>query len=119
MIGCGTLAYRVGVGGKGTCDGRKAGKGKGYLEKHSRWSQMFCCGMLFKADFRAFRDRGCSPIDDNLKICILEGGQMKQMTMQELEDKLNVNAWPPRLTQIRKHHLKEGIKLIRLTFIFL
>ena len=37
--------------------------------------------------FRAFRDKGCSPIDDNMKICILEGGQMKQMTMQELEDK--------------------------------
>ena len=36
--------------------------------------------------FRAFRDRGCSPIDDNLKISILEGGQMKQMTMEELED---------------------------------
>lgn len=37
--------------------------------------------------FRAFRDTGCSPIDDSLKICIQEGGQMKQMTMQELEDK--------------------------------
>ena len=37
--------------------------------------------------FRAVRDRGCSPIDDTMKICILEGGQMKQMTMEELEDK--------------------------------
>ena len=37
--------------------------------------------------FSAFRDRGCSPIDDTMKICILEGGQMKQMTMAELEDK--------------------------------
>merc|ERR1719264_179630 len=37
--------------------------------------------------FSAFRDRGCSPTDNNLKICILEGGQMKQMTMGELEDK--------------------------------
>ena len=35
--------------------------------------------------FRAFRDRGCSPIDDNMKICIVEGGQTKQMTMGELE----------------------------------
>ena len=27
--------------------------------------------------FRAFRERGCSPVDENLKICILEGGQIK------------------------------------------
>ena len=37
--------------------------------------------------FGAVRDRGCSPINDNMKICILEGGQMKQMTMGELEEK--------------------------------
>lgn len=37
--------------------------------------------------FRAFRDRGCSPSDDTMKICILEGGKVKQMTMAELEDK--------------------------------
>ena len=33
--------------------------------------------------FQAFRDRGCSPIDANLKIGILEGGQLKQMTMAD------------------------------------
>ena len=37
--------------------------------------------------FRAVRDRSCGPIDDNMKICILEGGQTKQMTMGEIEDK--------------------------------
>ena len=47
---------------------------------------------LFKDDFwrllfGAVRDRGCVPIDGNLKISILEGGQMKQMTMGELEEK--------------------------------
>ena len=35
--------------------------------------------------FGAGRDRGCSCIDDNMKIVILEGGQMYQMTMGELE----------------------------------
>ena len=47
---------------------------------------------LFKDDFwrllfGAVRDRGCGSIDGNLKISILEGGQMKQMTMGELEEK--------------------------------
>ena len=37
--------------------------------------------------FGAVRDRGCGPIDDNMKICIVEGGQTKQMTMGEIENK--------------------------------
>ena len=37
--------------------------------------------------FRAVRDRGCNPIDKGIKICVLEGGRKKHMTMEEIEEK--------------------------------
>ena len=37
--------------------------------------------------FKAVRDIGCSPLDKNMQICVLEGGQTKLMSMEEVEQK--------------------------------
>ena len=54
------------------------------------WLRLVKEDPFLKDDFRfllfgAVLDRVCSPIDDNMKIVILEGGQVRQMTMGELE----------------------------------
>ena len=37
--------------------------------------------------FKAVRDIGCSPLDKDMQICVLEGGQTKLMLMEEVEQK--------------------------------
>ena len=37
--------------------------------------------------FKAVRDIGCSPLDKDRQICVLEGGQTKLMSMEEVEQK--------------------------------